>query len=123
MGAPVTAADPDGDALTYSLGGADAGSFSIGGSTGRITVGSGTTLDYETRTSYTVVVTATDPSGESDTISVTINVTDAGRGAYDLDDDGEISRSEVISVINDYFDRRVTKDEVIAVILLYFSAG
>ena len=33
-------------------------------------------LDYETKTTYTVVVTATDPSGASDSITVTINVTD-----------------------------------------------
>jgi hypothetical protein len=47
IGAPVTAADPDtGDTLTYTLGGADADSFDIGRSTGQITVGTGTTLDY-----------------------------------------------------------------------------
>ena len=56
VGAPVTATDADADRLTYTLGGADAALFAIGGSTGQITVGSGTTLDYETRTTYTVVV-------------------------------------------------------------------
>ncbi len=123
VGGPVTATDPDGDALTYSLGGADAASFSIGGTTGRITVGSGTTLDYETRTSYTVVVTATDPSGERDTISVTINVTDVGRGAYDLDDNNRIDRSEVIAALRDYFAGRIDRATVIELIRLYFSTG
>ena len=123
VGGPVTATDPDGDALTYSLGGADAASFSIGGSTGRITVGPGTTLDYETRTSYAVVVTATDPSGERDTISVTINVTDAGRGAYDLDDNNRIDRSEVIAAVRDYFAGRIDRATVIELIRLYFSTG
>ena len=123
VGAPVTATDADNDALTYTLGGADAARFAVGSRTGQITVRSGTTLDYETRTSYTVVVTASDPSGGRDTITVTISVANVDMGPHDLDGDGEISRSEVISVINDYFDRRVTKDEVIAVILLYFSAG
>ena len=33
-------------------------------------------LDYETKATYTVVVTATDPSGATDSITVTINVTD-----------------------------------------------
>ena len=34
-------------------------------------------LDYETKSEYMVVVTATDPSGASDSINVMINVTDA----------------------------------------------
>ena len=80
VGGPVTATDPDeGDTLAYTLGGADAGLFAIGGGTGQITVGAGTTLDYETRTSYTVVVTATDPDNESAAITVTINVTRRGQ--------------------------------------------
>jgi len=33
-------------------------------------------LNYEARNAYTVVVTATDPFGASDSIVVTINVTD-----------------------------------------------
>ena len=123
VGSPVTATDTDGDALTYSLGGADAGSFSIGAATGQITVGSGTTLDYETRTSYAVIVTATDPSGESDTITVTINVTDVGRGAYDLDDNNRIDRSEVIAAVRDYFAERIDRGTVIELIRLYFTSG
>ena len=49
IGAPVAATDADDDILTYSLGGADAGSFDIDGSTGYtlapdvIKVGAGTT--------------------------------------------------------------------------------
>ena len=123
VGAPVTATDAERDALTYSLGGADAASFSIGGTTGQISVGPGTTLDYETRTSYTVVVTATDPSGESDAITVTINVTDVGRGTYDLDDNNRIDRSEVIAAIRDYFTGRIDRATVIELIRLYFSTG
>ena len=122
VGAPVTATDAERDTLNYSLSGADAGSFSIGGTTGQITVGSGTALDYETRTSYAVVVTATDPSGESDTISVTINVTDVGRGAYDLDDNNRIDRSEVIAALRDYFAGRIDRATVIELIRLYFSS-
>ena len=36
IGEPVAAADPDGDTLTYSLSGADAGSFEIDASTGQL---------------------------------------------------------------------------------------
>ena len=62
VGAAVTATDPDtGDTLTYSLSGMDAALFTINGSTGQITVGSGTTLDYESSTrSYAVTVSVHD---------------------------------------------------------------
>lgn len=77
----VDAADGDsggatGDVLTYTLGGRDASSFDIDWGTGQITVKEGTELNYETKTSYTVVVTATDSSLASDSITVTINVVD-----------------------------------------------
>ena len=76
VGEPVAAKDQDdGDSLAYSLGGTDSASFGITGSTGQITVGTGTTLDYETKDSYEVTVTVTDSSNLSDIITVTINVT------------------------------------------------
>ena len=46
VGEPVAAADPDGDALTYSLSGDDAGAFEIDSSTGQLW--SKAPLDYET---------------------------------------------------------------------------
>ena len=123
VGGPVTATDPDeGDTLAYTLGGADAGLFAIGGGTGQITVGAGTTLDYETRTSYTVVVTATDPDNESAAITVTISVTDVGSGPYDTNDDGRIDRSEVIAAVVDYFGNRTDRATVIDLIRQYFSS-
>ena len=61
------------------LGGADAGSFGIVAATGQIQVGDGTNLDYEgEKNTYVVEVTATDPSGASDMITVTVNVTNVG---------------------------------------------
>ena len=79
IGPPVTAADPEMDTLAYSLGGTDAASFDIDGSTGQIKTKA--ELDYETKNSYSVTVTARDrpvddPELESDTITVTIGVTD-----------------------------------------------
>ena len=73
IGAPVTATDSDNDTLTYSLGGTDVGSFGIVPTTGQLQTKA--VLDSEVKQTYTVVVTATDPSGETDTIAVTINVT------------------------------------------------
>ena len=64
VGAPVMATDADtGDTLAYTLGGADAASFDIDAMSGQITVGAGTTLDYETKQTYSVTVTATDGDG------------------------------------------------------------
>lgn len=74
-GEPVTATDANDDTLTYSLGGTDSSAFSIVADSGQIQVGSGTSLDFEGgTTSYTVTVTAADPSGETDTVTVNINV-------------------------------------------------
>ena len=75
IGAPVAATDPDeGDTLTYTLGGADMASFAIDAATGQLMTSA--PLDHETKDSYTVMVTATDGDGESDSIDVTIGVTD-----------------------------------------------
>ena len=71
IGAPVEASDDD--ALTYTLSGTDAGSFDIDAGTGQLRAKSA--LDYETKNTYTVTVTATDGEGATDEITVTINVT------------------------------------------------
>ena len=76
VGAPVTATDPNDDTLTYSLGGADMGSFDIDQMTGQIRVKTATKLDLETKATYMVTVTATDPGGLSDSVDVTIKLTD-----------------------------------------------
>ena len=84
IGDPVTATDDDEDVLTYALGGTAASLFSIDTGTGQIQVGEGTTLDKETKDSYTVNVSVSDgkdASGAADpatdaTVTVTINVTD-----------------------------------------------
>ena len=87
VGEPVRATDTDpGDTarLAYTLSGAAGGLFDIDGSTGQIRVGAGTVLDYEAPVrSHSGTVTATDPSGASDDISVTISVTIAVAGAND----------------------------------------
>ena len=80
IGAPVEATDPEGDALTYSLGGTDAASFDIAAVTGQLTTKS--TLDRATRATYSVTVSASDgkdadgnaDTSTDDTVDVTINV-------------------------------------------------
>ena len=72
----VTAMDDDDDNLTYSLEGRDAESFGIDDGTGQIEVGEDTTLDFESRTRYTVIVKVKDAHNLTDTVTVNITVTD-----------------------------------------------
>ena len=78
--ATASASDVDaGTTLTYSISsGNDAGHFAINSSTGAITTAS--SLDYETTTSYTLVVTASDGTLTTSTNQV-INVTDVNETA------------------------------------------
>ena len=74
----------DQDNLTYTLSGTDAASFSIvrgnaadvTDKAGELSPASGTVLDYESKPTYRVTVKATDPSGRSASVAVTIKVTD-----------------------------------------------
>ena len=95
VGSAVTATDPEGDTLTYSLSGTHASSFDIDASNGQISVGSGTTLDYESGLrEYSVIVSVhdrLDTDGDQDTtnddsIDVTINVNN-------VDETGTVSMS------------------------------
>ena len=79
IGSPVTATDQDRDALIYTLAGADAASFDIVDSTGQLQTKAA--LDFETTTSYTITITASDGRGGTDSITVTINVTDVATEA------------------------------------------
>ncbi|WP_420461494.1 fibronectin type III domain-containing protein [Candidatus Palauibacter sp.] len=77
IGAPVAATDTDaGDTLAYSLAGADAARFGIGAASGQLRTRAGERYDYEATASYAVTVTVVDGRGGSDTIAVTLNVTD-----------------------------------------------
>ena len=74
VGSAISATDSDNsDTLRYSLSGTDAGSFSINSSTGQLS--SSTQFDYETKNSYEVTVTVSDGRGGTDSISVSISVT------------------------------------------------
>ena len=94
---------------------------------GQITVGADTMLDYETKMSYMVTVTATDQDGESDSIEVTINVTDVDENPlltkWDANEDGVIDRTEAIAAVRSYLagDEDTTRAEAIAVLRLYLG--
>ena len=73
--ASVAAQDPERRPLTYALSGLDAAFFTIASpSVGQVRARD--SLDYETRASYEVVVTASDPYGLTDSVALTISVTD-----------------------------------------------
>ena len=93
VGAVVAAEDPNGIAtvnhLTYTLSGPDAASFTIdrgnptnaGEAATAVNTNAGQikakkALDYETKDAYTVIVTATDGSNASASVTVVINVLD-----------------------------------------------
>ena len=75
VGAAVTATDDDADQLAYSLEGTDAASFTISSSSGQIATITGVTYNHEAKSSYSVRVKADDGT-DSDTIEVTIDLTD-----------------------------------------------
>ena len=75
IGDPVAATDADtGDTLTFTLGGTDAASFAIVATSGQLQTSAA--LDYETKNSYSVSVMVSDGNGGTDSIAVTISVTD-----------------------------------------------
>ena len=89
VGDPVTATDADGDALSYSLSGAS--EFAIDAGTGQISVAAGAVLDYETKSSYAVTVSASDGSADA-TVAVTIRVTDVDESAAVAFTSGSVTR-------------------------------
>ncbi len=89
IGTPITAIDMDtGDTLTYSLGGIDAALFGIDRDTGQLKTK--VDLDYETKIFYSVTVAVSDGL-LTDTITVTINVTDVADNFAPMFTDGTIT--------------------------------
>ena len=123
IGSPVVVMDDADDTLTYTLGGADAASFGIIASSGQLQTKA--PLDYETKASYSVEVTATPPSGVSESIPVTIMVEDVSLGevgdTYDTDHNEKINKQEAIEAVRDYFRDLLSKEDTIGVIRLYFA--
>ena len=73
-----------GDLLMFELGGADADSFGLSKPatrTNSVYLQTKAALDYETKSEYTVTITAKDSTGAPDTITVTVMVTDVNEGA------------------------------------------
>ena len=127
VGRPIAAADTTNYGLTYSIGGPDAALFTIDESTGQIRVAPGTTLDYEAgKNTYTIDITARNIFGATAKTRVTITVTSAVLGSlgsrYDADNNDVIDLEEVLPAIADYFDDRISLEDLLEIIKLYFSS-
>jgi hypothetical protein len=129
---------------TWSLSGEDADDFSIS-SDGVLEFMSPPDFeaptDANTDNVYMVTVMAMAAGAEDGSLEVAVTVTDDpsddetmpptngnGNGefdplSYDVDDSGAIERPEVITAIRDYFADMITRDDVVAVIRLYFGNG
>ena len=99
---PVVANDANGDAPTYALSGTDAASFDIDPDTGQLTTLAA--LDYETKDTYSVTVTASDSGGLSDSIDVTITVTN-------VDEPGAVKLSSEALVVGTALTANLTDDD------------
>ena len=86
VGAPVLAEDPESEPIEYTLEGTDAASFTIVSTLGQIKTNIDD-LDYETKSSYSVTVKASDGTN-SVTLPVTINVTDVNETTTIAGDNG-----------------------------------
>ena len=118
VGEPVPATHPDELAISYSLSGTDAASFTVDETTGQIRVKEG--VDLVVGNTYSVNLTATDSAGFGAIIIVTIEVAEAAYHRYDHNGSGKIERDEVITAIGDYFAGVTAKAEVIELVKLYF---
>ena len=116
---------------TWSLSGEDMDDFSIS-SDGVLSFMS--SPDFEAPTDadadnvYMVTVTAMAEGADDGSLEVAVTVSDMDEEtfdpwSYDADDSGEIERPEVITAIRDYFADMITRDDVVAVIRLYFGNG
>ena len=127
VGEPVVANDVPGDVLTYTLTGieADDGNYRIDQATGQITVAPGTMLDAENGDTdrddaadglqHRVTVTATDPTGGTETQEATITINNVNEAPtmsvgftrnpqpeYDADDDAGESGITAAKVVDTY---------------------
>ena len=96
IGAPVAASDADGDALTYSLSGADAASFALDADSGQLRTRAA--LDYETRTTYAVSVEAADGNGGRAVQAVAIAVTDVDEAPAAAADEATVAEGGAVTI-------------------------
>ncbi len=96
VGSAVTATDAEQDTLSYTLTSGATSVFTVHSGSGQLRVGPNASLDYEDRQSYSVTITATDPSRASSnkTVSIAVENIDeppiANGDSADTDEDVEV---------------------------------
>jgi len=86
--------------------------------------GAGPSYAWEAADTYTIGLRVTDDNADTATDTATVTVIDEGGfdpTIYDEDKDGDISYDEALNAVNDYDAGTISKDDVLAVIKLYFS--
>ena len=87
IGDPISATDPEDTTLTYSLEGQDKDAFTLISNSGQLRTNSGETYNYETKSSYSVMVKATDGHSGDRTIPVFIHLNDVNEAPTFTSDD------------------------------------
>ena len=103
----AAAGDADGDSITYSVSGTDAAKFNnvfnLNASTGKITVKSGASIDYESSDkSYSITVSVTDgedTSGDAESPPTTDATTAVSIEVINIDEPGIVTLS-TLSLLN-----------------------
>ncbi|WP_419551800.1 SwmB domain-containing protein [Candidatus Poriferisodalis sp.] len=96
-GTPVRAADTDsGDVVAYELSGSDL--FTVDSDSGQIRVAAGESLDFEAAPSHSVALKASDSSNASDTVTVTIAVTDVNERPDAVADTATVSEDAAVTI-------------------------
>ena len=102
VGDPITATDRDDDDIAYSLVSGDTELFDINKSTGQLSVAEGASLDFESKSTYSVSARAMDDGGRLDNITVSIRVTDVDEaGMIDVSAEAPELGSELTAAVMD----------------------
>ena len=96
VGSAFTATDLDGDTITWSVDATSASSFAIS-STGQLSVKT-PGLNYEDGANVSVTVTASDGTGRSDSLAVTVSVTDDNTEAPSTPDAPTVTAASTTSL-------------------------
>ncbi len=128
IGDPVSARDNQGEAVTYSLSGADAALFTIDAQTGQISIAEEAVFDFEgEQNTYEVTVVAQNASGASASIRVVIRITDVALAGvandYDANGNERIDLDEAIAAVNDFNAGTLTREQATEVVKIYFAGG
>ena len=102
VGDPITATDREDDDIAYSLVSGDTELFDINKSTGQLSVAEGASLDFESKSTYSVSARAMDDAGRLDNITVSIRVTDVDEeGMIEVSADAPELGSELTAAVMD----------------------